>query len=94
MRILNNFGLIFREIIIILGLVNFAIAYGLLKGLGLAWILSLLCCNNHLLKGVAAAFLEITYIEGYGSFLAVRHKGLRTHSPHSTHQNCFEPSPQ
>jgi hypothetical protein len=34
-------GAIIGEIIIVLGLVNFAIAYGLFKGLGWAWILSL-----------------------------------------------------
>ena len=45
-------GAIIGGIIIIIGLVNFAIAYGLFKGLGWAWILSLIFAIISIIFGI------------------------------------------
>ncbi len=45
-------GAIIGGIIIVIGLVNFAIAYGLLKGLGWAWILSLIFAILSIVFGI------------------------------------------
>ena len=45
-------GAIIGGIIIVIGLANFAIAYGLLKGLGWAWILSLIFAIISIIFGI------------------------------------------